>query len=710
MMNFIPKHARFILAALVFAALAATLSTQVYGRAGGGHGFSGGGGHSGGFGGGHTGGGGGFGGGGFHGGGGGGGIPIPIPLDAQSLLTVLIVIAVVIAVLVIMNRVQQQQQADMIRRGREAVDRRHHDEAVQEIVAQDAAFNEQAFCDRVKTAALKIQAGWSEQNLEPSRPFMSDGVWERFSLQIQEQRDRGMRNVVENVQVSVVLLVEFVARGPHDSVAVRIDATANDYDVLLKDGSRLAGPRRNGEFAEYWTFVRRRGAKSLADKPGLIEGCCPNCGANLEMNQSAKCPSCGSLIRSGEYDWVLAEITQECEWAYSQEQDLPGVEDFVKTSDAEFSAAPIEDRASVMFWRKAMADRLADAKFLAKVAVPEFCEAFAKQLPAAGGERTFTGDCAVGSVWLKGVAAGDPLDRAIVQIDWSGAHFKAKPGELPAAIDISSLHQTLFVLGRRHGVKTDPGRGMSSSHCPGCGAPESDSAASACEFCGAVLNDGSLDWALLDVQPAGMGAAEQMLANWGAKTAGGDEVNEKGSGADFSGATLGRDESTRGKIDSRPPGVAAPQAVASGGSPQTPPPLAAPRDLDLMAWAATIAVSDGTLADGERAMLEETARSHGVPPATLDKLLQAAQGGTLNLPLPSSREEAQTWLAVLCNLALEDGEVATSEYNLLCRLGQTLNLSSYDIRQYLIKRKTQLYQAARSELQRQGTNGPTTAA
>ena len=146
------------------------------------------------------------------------------------------------------------------------------------------------------------------------------------------------------------------------------------------------------------------------------------------------------------------------------------------------------------------------------------------------------------------------------------------------------------------------------------------------------------------------------------------------------------------------------------GSPLTASPTTAPRDLDLLAWAATIAVADGTLADGERAMLEETARAHGVPPATLDKLLQAAQGGTLNLPLPSNRDEAQTWLAVLASLALEDGQVTKSEYDLLCRLGQTINLSPYDIRQYLIKRKTQLYQAARSELQRPEANGPGTAA
>ncbi|HZZ71906.1 MAG TPA: TIM44-like domain-containing protein [Pirellulales bacterium] len=637
--------------ALLFGPVASAL-----GRAGGGHSFSGG--HSGGFGGGHSGGGGGFGGG-YHSGGGvwiGGG-----PLtDGHQLITFLILAAVVIFVVVIVHYLQQAQQADVIRRGHEAVDESHHQQTVAQICAGDPHFDEGAFGERVKTAFLKIQTGWSAQNLEPARPFMSDGVWERFSLQISEQHERGFRNQVDNINIAKILIVQFVARGPHDALVVRIDATAEDYDVSIRDGTRLPGARRASSFSEYWTFARRRGAQTLQDKPGLIEGCCPNCGASLAVNQSAKCPSCGSLIRSGEYDWVLAEITQACEWSYQTEANLPGVEAF-SSADPEFSAVAVEDRASVIFWRRAMADRLGDATPLAKVATAELCAAFTS--PAPSGERTYNGDCAVGSVSLKGVAPGRPFDQAVVEIVWSGAHYKIlAPGQPGKPLDEASVHQTLFILGRQPGVQSDPARGLSSSHCPSCGAPESKSAASACEFCGAVLNDGGHDWILLAVQRGGDGAAAAVLASFGATS-----------------------------------DVAAPVP-------------AQPRGVDLLAWAASVSVSDGELDDNERRMLEETARAQGVPPATLTKLLQSAQAGTLNLSLPTDPQEGQTWLALLANLALADGKVTDSENALLCRLGQALHLSPYDIRQYLIMRKTQLYQAAQAKLNTPEPGGPTTAA
>jgi hypothetical protein len=57
----------------------------------------------------------------------------------------------------------------------------------------------------------------------------------------------------------------------------------------------------------------------------------------------------------------------------------------------------------------------------------------------------------------------------------------------------------LFVLIRKHGVKTDTALTLSSAHCPSCGAAVRDEAANACAYCGSVLNDGSSDWVLENI-------------------------------------------------------------------------------------------------------------------------------------------------------------------------------------------------------------------
>ena len=78
---------------------------------------------------------------------------------------------------------------------------------------------------------------------------------------------------------------------------------------------------------------------------------------------------------------------------------------------------------------------------------------------------------------------------------------------------------SVFVLGRRSGLQSDLDLSVSSAHCPGCGAAESDSTSSACEFCGTVLSDGSHDWALLEVHSDISRGAQKLKNEIGGQTA-----------------------------------------------------------------------------------------------------------------------------------------------------------------------------------------------
>src|SRR5262249_35452521 len=157
-----------------------------------------------------------------------------------------------------------------------------------------------------------------------------------------------------------------------------------------------------------WSFLRRKDAETrLGD--GLIEGTCPNCGAKIEMNQNANCAHCGAMLRSGLFDWVLTEITQESEWAGSDRTDLPSVRTLV-ARDPEFNLQDLEDRASVMFWRLAAAERLRKNDTLRKIATPEFCEAFTRP------DESYLGDRAVGAVDTLGIAFDDQWTRALVEV------------------------------------------------------------------------------------------------------------------------------------------------------------------------------------------------------------------------------------------------------------------------------------------------------
>jgi uncharacterized tellurite resistance protein B-like protein len=569
--------------------------------------------------------------------------------------------------------------------------------AIERLRAGDAAFDEAGFCARAQQAFLKLQQAWSAQDLAPVRPFVSDGIFERFSLQVAEQRDFNYRNQVDRVEVAEVRLVQVAGDSIFDLLTVGIRAKADDYRVALDTGKRLRDGAESNEFVEYWTFLRRHGV-STGDRPGLVEGQCPNCGAQIELNESAKCASCGSLVRSGNFDWVLVEITQSAEWNDEAPAEPPGVAEFRAQRDPGFNVEHLEDRTSVIFWRKAMADRLGDTKPLLKMALPEFCQTYPQRWGPDKSLRRYWGDAAVGSVETLGVLPGEPHasdahageshasdthDRALVEVRWAGRTFTAQPGKQPAPAGENALFRTLYVLHRRTGVKSDVAASVTSAHCPSCGAPEGDVTASACEFCGAVLNDGSHDWVLGDMFPIPGEEAAALV----------DELDRQAAGAE---------PAPEGAGDTGEP---APSAASDDGTDGDGADV--PRSGELLAWAVQMALADQVLSDKERRALERAAMRRGVPPARLETMIEAAQRGQLVVPQPRDADEGRKWLSAMTDMALADGRIEPAEASLLWQTGQQLGWSRADVQQLVATRKARLYQAAREQLKnrRNGANG-----
>ena len=280
----------------------------------------------------------------------------------------------------------------------------------------------------------------------------------------------------------------------------------------------IACPARRvfAPFTEYWSFLRRR--STIPGKPGLMEGHCPNCGAPIEMNESANCTNCHALLRSGQYDWVLSEITQQSEWqtAGGLHRD-PSAFDAIRQRDPGFNIQALEDRASVIFWRRAEAWRLGKVAPLQKAALPAFTADFAQSLlPPTNGARANTSPSAP---WARSEPSAlsprtmiKPATAPCFGSYGLRRRWLIRPDGKPAPVSGEFLtFRTLMVLFRKPGVKTDASLAVSSAHCPNCGAPETDSASNACEFCGTVLNDGSVSWVLMSTYSQASGEGQQIL-------------------------------------------------------------------------------------------------------------------------------------------------------------------------------------------------------
>jgi predicted lipid-binding transport protein (Tim44 family)/uncharacterized tellurite resistance protein B-like protein len=610
----------------------------VWARAGGGENYGGGGG-------------GGFdGGGGFGGsfggdgygysypiGGGGEGIPIPPQVAIPILIMIVIFIIVTSA-----HQVQEQQVTRTIQRGRQKQREQELQAAVAAIQQRDPAFTLDAFIQRVSTAFLKIQTAWSEQKLPPVRAFLSDGIFERFQLQIGMLQAEGIRNVMEQVRILNSDIVAMSSTAQFDTIHVRIQATALDYNVQLQSGRRIPGSDHTGAFTEIWSFCRRPGAKSLS-AGGAIEGNCPRCGALLKIVDVAKCDSCGAQVNSGEYDWVLAEITQESEWQVpAAEQQLPGVPELIER-DPGFNVQHIEDRVSVMFWRMRAAEFYRDIKYAEPVLTPEFRKLFAKSMASNG---RYWKTPAVGQVELVQVQGNDQQDELQVLIRWSGTLIDRISGR-ETVLKPQSITTQIYTLIRNRNVQSNPLGTFTSAGCANCGAPLQVNESGACDYCGAVLTNGEFDWVLHRVERYSPQQAHEHALQLSA---------------------------ARSRLD----------RVTPETSTELP-----------LSILARVMFIDGELDPRELKALQSLAQHRNIGPEQLNLILEQARDQQAELPIPTTPQEGRSFLMQLIEAILVDGKISRAEKQLINSYAQKIGLTPADVSLALNAERARAYQAAR---------------
>ena len=80
-----------------------------------------------------------------------------------------------------------------------------------------------------------------------------------------------------------------------------------DYFKNDVDDSIIIGNNRDSIVNTYlMTFIRKKErCKSLFD---LENNECPNCGANLNLNEKGVCDYCHTSLVLGDYYWVLVDV------------------------------------------------------------------------------------------------------------------------------------------------------------------------------------------------------------------------------------------------------------------------------------------------------------------------------------------------------------------------------------------------------------------
>jgi predicted lipid-binding transport protein (Tim44 family)/uncharacterized Zn finger protein (UPF0148 family) len=391
----------------------------------------------------------------------------------------------------------------------------------------EAELIEDELARRVWNAWPKLQKAWGEQRLDLVRSFLSDGMQIRTQIQLDAIRRRGVRNVLEGATVHRVKTIDQTEGVRYTTCTVEIEASGRDVDIELATGES----RENGgypSFKEYWTFMKRSGVTAPA--LGLLEGNCPSCGTPLEIGSATICPSCRSKIKSGEFDWVLTEISQVApsRMAYANKVAADLIE-----RDPGFTASGMEDHASMVFWK--MVGSLASggpAPSLGAYVSVDLVDTLAESSRRLAREEWFRLEPVVAAVELESLDQRTGFDLVEVRIRWQlgpktslskptqvdpvsqgmASLFKAFDPKLASKFDPAQMlasgrdgleedRKSVLLFERRVGQETSDDRNLTTSHCPSCGGPETPETGVACTWCGCSLEEQAGAWRLVKVKP-----------------------------------------------------------------------------------------------------------------------------------------------------------------------------------------------------------------
>ena len=182
------------------------------------------------------------------------------------------------------------------------------DERWAELSAADPEFQGDQLHARVQEIFTRLNEGWTQNRLEPARPYVSEGMYDYLRYWVDTYQSQGLRNVLEETTMDALAFAKVTRDRYYDAITVRVWGSGLDYTIDEKTGRVVGGhKRRRRRYSEYWTLIR----SSAARGPARTDETCPNCGAGLSVGMGGACNYCGAHVTGGEFDWVLATIEQD---------------------------------------------------------------------------------------------------------------------------------------------------------------------------------------------------------------------------------------------------------------------------------------------------------------------------------------------------------------------------------------------------------------
>ncbi|MBR5721341.1 MAG: TIM44-like domain-containing protein [Clostridia bacterium] len=173
---------------------------------------------------------------------------------------------------------------------------------------EDPMFSDTNFKEKLSNLYVQMQNCCTAKDIEPLRPYLTDNLYNQFNRQIEMLKQTNRTNRIDRIAVLEVELLGYTDDSVNDTVYAQLKTRITDYIIDDKTGAVVSGSNTAEKFMVYeWALIRSKGKKTDASVESKIVNC-PNCGAPVNLNHTAKCEYCGTVIASADFDWTLTSV------------------------------------------------------------------------------------------------------------------------------------------------------------------------------------------------------------------------------------------------------------------------------------------------------------------------------------------------------------------------------------------------------------------
>lgn len=179
------------------------------------------------------------------------------------------------------------------------------EQIIMRIKEEDPEFNAEAFKEAIKETFLEFQKAWSNGDMTVIRGKLDHNLCEQYQLMLQENKQRGVQNKAEVIQVNYVDFSSYAEDNEKETLEAAINVVMYDYEIEEATDKIINGSKTVKSRTTYKLLFMRKDGTQTGEERGILT--CPNCGALLTIEQK-KCDYCKALILNNAKEWVLNNI------------------------------------------------------------------------------------------------------------------------------------------------------------------------------------------------------------------------------------------------------------------------------------------------------------------------------------------------------------------------------------------------------------------